>query len=153
MKNLIATIPISKVDIKKLAFNYGEELSNNGGILDAFIQSKLLDQFTKDLRDVLMDEVTEEISKHTSDNLVVQGAKAEVRSSTSYDYSGCEDIYLEELILELNEIKTKITLRQNQLKGVKHKQEISHPETGEIYTVFEPQKKSKEIPFITLKKY
>lgn len=133
------------------AYNIAEQASNNGKVVETLVQSKFLIKVCEKLKEKLEDEVVEEVGKHGK-SLVQQDTKIEVRSSTSWDFEPCQDVYLQELEQQLKEIKTAISLRKTYLKGVKDKRQEPHPETGEIYDIYPPHMKSKEIPFITLNK-
>lgn len=152
MKELIKYIPLSKVAIKKQAFNYGEKCEDDGTVIETIVQSKALEQFAKDLRGKLEDSATEEISKYEGRSTTYQGVDVAVRSSNRWDYSTCQDTYLDELLEEKAKWDNEIKQRQLFLRGIKEPQETPHPGTGELIKVYPPQQTGKEIPFITLKK-
>jgi len=61
-------------------------------------------------------------------------------TKTEYDYLACRDKYYNRLHGESIRIKSLIDARSKQLQTIKDKQEISDPDTGEIYEVSPPVK-------------
>lgn len=80
-------------------------------------------------------------------------AKFEVKETgVKYDYSKCEDYYLNELHRQLSDLETKIKQRETFLKTVDPKGLVITDEiTGETYTVFPPSKSSTTNVAVTLK--
>jgi hypothetical protein len=99
-------------------------------------------------------QLNEEAAKYKSKRFEYRNAIVEIKEmGGSYNYEGCNDPELEQLLLKEKEIKAKIKAKEDFLKSLPAQGlQTLDGETGEIYMMYPPVKEgSKTTTVITLK--
>ena len=120
--------------------------------LDAAVVMKAMDEFVKHLRsnELVQDAIIEEVEKYGK---VAEhnGATIQIKEvGTTYDFSVCNDPQLDILRTHAEDINAQIKQREAFLKCINGTETIVNSETGEVYTINQPVKKSKTGYSITL---
>lgn len=121
--------------------------------LEAAVVLKGMEVFTKALRtDPLVQDCTiEELERYNSKSVAFNGAKFTIKDvGVSFDFTGCNDPIWDFLNVQMEELKGKMKDREDLLKSLKKPETMVNDETGEIYTVNPPVRKSKTGYSVTL---
>lgn len=99
--------------------------------------------------------VIEEAQKYDKNEAltVLGGYSVEVKEmGTKYDFSQCGHPRLNEIEQEIKRLSEEKKAIEATLKTLKSSMTLTNEETGEIFTVYPPQKRSTTTPVFTLKK-
>lgn len=100
--------------------------------------------------DLVTDAVLQELYKWGK-NVQIFGAKIQVKEvGTTYDFSACQDPIWNFINCQIKELQAKMKDREAMLKSLKKTETMVNDETGEIYTIYPPVKKSKTGYSVTL---
>ena len=143
-------IKLNKSDIRSKT----DEISNlvsDGYLdpLDALIMAKKIQEYGKSLESKVR-PVAESKSYNSSYSKYSVEISERVNGA-SYDFSNCGDRVYDELILQLKDLKSKISERESFLKTITTSLGIFDPETGETYTINPPIKAGKIGLSLTIK--
>jgi hypothetical protein len=124
--------------------------------LDAHLFLKSLEEVVKKIyaSDWYKNQVLSEAQKYNSKSFEYRNAKVEIKEmGGNYNYEGCHDPELVELLRQEKEIKAKIKAKEDFLKSLPAQGlQTLDGETGEIYMMYPPVKEgSKTTTVITLK--
>lgn len=104
---------------------------------------KTLEQIIEQIDTNTKSEQRTEAEKYGERPFDFMGASIQVVPvKTDYDYSLCNDAYLQTLEISAERIAQKIKARKELLKTLGEPTPLGDPETGEIYTVYPPIKKA-----------
>lgn len=144
-------LPVKVSDIENLAINFVERVKESGqDPVKMMVNLKQVDEYVKHIKKYLKSYAVDYANKRQVDSC--QGAKIELRSPATYDYTNCQDPiwnYFVEEIKRLDELKKS---RENFLKYVTKPTEQIDEETGDIFTVNPPLVSREETLYITLLK-
>lgn len=143
-------IKLNKAEIKSKA-NEVSNLVSNGYLdsLDALIMAKKIQEYGKSL-----ESKVRPIAESKTYNSSYSKYSVEITervNGASYDFSNCGDKIYDELIAQLNDLKSKISERESFLKTITTSLGVFDPETGETYTINPPIKGGKIGLSLTIK--
>jgi len=114
--------------------------------LEVAISLKGMEAFTKSLRSdpLIQDATLEELERYGGKLIHFAGAKFSIREvGVSYDYTECQDPTWDFLNEQMDKLKEKMEEREKFLKSLRKSETMVNDETGEVYTIYPPVKKSK----------
>ena len=116
-------------------------------------QLKLVEDVISNVKEELRQRVVAEKDKYGKDDMTYHGAKFDIREAgVKYDYSQCEDIQWNELSQQIDALTEQRKERESFLKALKEKLTYVDESTGEIKSIYPPQKKSTTTYAITWSK-
>ena len=145
---------VTKESIKEQSINLLKDL-DEGHItpLQLAAQLKFVEDIITNVKEELRQRVIAEQSKYGKDRMTYQGASFDIKEAgVKYDYSNCEDEiwnYIDKHIQELTEQRKE---REAFLKTLKERFTFVDESTGEIVTIYPPQRKSTTTYSITWSK-
>lgn len=111
-------------------------------------QEFALEQIKKGIKE----EVKTEASKYGEKPFMFAGAECHLTSvKTEYDYSVCNDKELNNLNKQIETLKKQLKQREEMLKSLGNPIQLLDGETGEVYTVYPPMKKTETGAKVSLK--
>lgn len=113
--------------------------------LDAAMIIKGMEDFTKNLRGdaLVQDAIIEEVQKFGK-TAEYKGAKFTVKEvGVSYDFSYCHDPKWDLIKARIDELSELLKEREAFLKSIRGQETLVDEESGEVYTVNPPVKRSK----------
>jgi len=138
-----------------------ESLSNsveqgNESAINVAARIKFFTDSLKEVSDRIKPTLIDELSRYDkNDKAVALGFyQCELKEmGVSYDYSNCGHIYLNDLVLEIEELTKKRKEIEKFLQSVKSEMVICNEQTGgESITIYPPVKKSTTTPVFTTRK-
>jgi len=160
---------ITSPDIRDVVF-YGKEVTketikeqslglladlDNGHItpLQLASQLKFVEDIITNVKEELRQRVVSEQSKYGKERMTYKGAAFDIKEAgIKYDYSHCNDTIWDDLKQQLDDLNVKIKEREAFLKTLRERLTYVDESTGEIVTIYPPQKKSTTTYSITWKK-
>lgn len=128
--------------------------SGNVDPMQAFIQIKAIaeicDQFLKD--DEIVSLTMGAVARNENNLPVFNGAKVSLTNSTRYDYGSSRDPEYLELLRQKDIISDKMKAREMFLKALDTQIDIVDRESGELKTIFPPEKKQSKTLRVTFAK-
>ena len=121
--------------------------------LTMLVKLKFAQSVIADVIESIQPNCVDEASKyHKGEDIKLLGAELKVKEAgTKYDYSGCGDMIRDHYDhMEKSSAEAKKD-RENFLKSLKKSQTLVDDDTGEIYTIHPPVKKSSTIVQVTIK--
>jgi hypothetical protein len=121
--------------------------------LQLLVKLKFAQSIIADTIESIQPNCVDEASKyHKGEDIKLLGAELKVKEAgTKYDYSNCGDKIWEQYdFMEKSNAEAKKG-RANFLKSLKKSETLVDDETGEIYTIHPPIKKSSTIVQVTIK--
>tara|TARA_R110000868_G_scaffold399006_1_gene672512 strand:+ start:97 stop:585 length:489 start_codon:yes stop_codon:yes gene_type:complete len=116
-------------------------------------QLKLVEDVISNVKEELRQRVVAEKDKYGKDDMTYHGAKFDIREAgVKYDYSQCDDMQWNELSQQIDALTEQRKERESFLKALKEKLTYVDESTGEIATIYPPQKKSTTTYAITWSK-
>ena len=116
-------------------------------------QLKFVEDVISNVKEELRQRVVAEKDKYGKDDMTYHGAKFDIREAgVKYDYSHCEDTIWNELSQQIDTLTEQRKEREAFLKALKEKLTYVDESTGEIVTLYPPQKKSTTTYAITWSK-
>lgn len=138
------------------AVKYIQDELDNGNVnpLDMAVKVKWIEDFVKQAKEAIRQEVLSSVSKYTKGEEIARyGATIEpMEAGTRYDYSGCGDVVWNALQMRAKEHDQLIKDREAFLKTIAGSQTLVDDSTGEVYTVCPPKKTSTSTYKVTLPK-
>ncbi len=143
----ISQLPATKGEIKMFVEKFVEEFTSGGcDTLRVYSQIKALEQTIKAITDnkEVKDTLLNQSQKYGAKSFDYGNAKFEIAElGVKYDYSVCNDSELMQLESQAAALAIKIETRKEFLKLLPDNgMELINQETGEIYTIYKPVKKS-----------
>jgi hypothetical protein len=145
---------VSKETIKEHSFNLLKDL-DNGYItpLQLAAQLKYFEDVIANVKEEVRQRVVAEQSKYGKERMTFKGATFDIKEAgIKYDYSNCDDTIWNDLKQQLNDLNEKMKEREAFLKSLKERLTYVDESTGEIVTIYPPQKKSTTTYAITWSK-
>ena len=116
-------------------------------------QLKFVEDIITNVKEELRQRVVAEQSKYGKERMTYKGATFDVKEAgVKYDYSQCDDTIWNDLKQQLDALNDKMKEREAFLKTLKERFTYIDESTGEIITLYPPQKKSTTTYSITWKK-
>jgi hypothetical protein len=116
-------------------------------------QLKFVEDIITNIKEELRQRVVAEQSKYGKDKMSYHGAEFDIKEAgVKYDYSQCQDTIWDDLKQQLNDLNDKMKEREAFLKTLKERFTYIDESTGEIITLYPPQKKSTTTYVITWNK-
>lgn len=116
-------------------------------------QLKFVEDIITNVKEELRQRVIKEQSKYGKERMTYHGAEFDIREAgVKYDYSHCNDTIWDDLKQQLNDLNDKMKEREAFLKTLKERLTYVDESTGEIVTIYPPQKKSTTTYAITWSK-
>lgn len=150
--SVINQMPATKAEIKHFVQLVSDSV-NEGNVcpLTLSIKLKALEEVAKQIRSQIGSNALNEAEKHGK-SFDFQSAKVEIAQvGVKYDYTKCNDAEWTELELDIIALKEKQKQRETFLKSIKGQLTVINEDTGEVVTIFEPQRTGSESIKITLK--
>lgn len=121
--------------------------------LTMLVKLKFAQSIIADTIESIQPNCVDEASKyHKGEAIKLLGAELQVKEAgTKYDYSGCNDPIYERYEATILANKEAQKNRTNLLKSIKVKTTMVDDETGDIYELMPPVKKSSTIVQVTIK--
>lgn len=121
--------------------------------LQLLVKLKFAQSIIEDTIESIQPHCVDEASKyHKGEDIKLLGAELKVKEAgTKYDYSGCGDKVYEQYDLTIKQNKEAMKGRENFLKSLKKTETLVDEDTGEVYTIHPPVKKSSTIVQVTIK--
>ena len=145
---------VTKETIKEHSINLLKDL-DNGYItpLQLATQLKYFEDVITNVKEELRQRVVAEQSKYGKERMTFKGAAFDIKEAgIKYDYSHCDDPIWNDLKKLLDALNDKMKGREAFLKTLKERLTYVDESTGEIITIYPPQKKSTTTYSITWKK-
>ena len=145
---------VSKETIKEHSINLLADL-DNGYItpLQLAAQLKYFEDIIANVKEEVRQRVVAEQSKYGKERMTFKGATFDIKEAgVKYDYSHCNDTIWDDLKQQLNDLNDKMKEREAFLKSLKERLTYVDESTGEIVTIYPPQKKSTTTYAITWSK-
>ena len=121
--------------------------------LQVAAQFKFIEDVITNVKEELRQRVISEQSKYGKDAMTYHGATFDIKEAgVKYDYSQCDDTIWNDLKQQLDALNDKMKEREAFLKTLKERFTYIDESTGEIITLYPPQKKSTTTYSITWKK-
>lgn len=118
-------------------------LDDGANALKQIIMVKALDSALTKIKSKLMPYALEEFRLENSKEVDINGYRiSEATTGVSYDYSNCNHQVYAKLVNQMADLKEQISDIEQMLKSLKSPMEILDKETGEVYTIYPPAKKS-----------
>ena len=116
-------------------------------------QLKLVEDVISNVKEELRQRVVSEQSKYGKEKMTYHGATFDIKEAgVKYDYSHCNDTIWDDLKQQLDNLSIKMKEREAFLKTLRERLTYVDESTGEIVTIYPPQKKSTTTYAITWKK-
>lgn len=121
--------------------------------LQVAAQFKFIEDVIANVKEELRQRVVAEQSKYGKERMTFHGATFEIKEAgVKYDYSHCECTIWNDLKQQLDALNDKMKEREAFLKTLKERFTYIDESTGQIFTLYPPQKKSTTTYAITWKK-
>lgn len=152
MKNeLINLVDLSKLSVRTVADQL-IELAETGSPLEVKLKLKAMQEAIAEACKKVDAMARDEAEKFGSKSFDYLGCTVSLmEAGTSYDYSNCGDIELEQMLAEQEALEARIKARKDIIKNIKGKLILANESTGEIYEVVPPVKSSTSTIKITFK--
>lgn len=145
-------LPETKAEITEFARQVvGFIKDGNGNPVELSAQLKAIEEMVKVVRKGIIDDALEEVAKygkkHETNNAKFETAMTGVK----YDFKNCQDPVwnkIDEVLSKLNESRKE---RETFLKAIKGQHTYCDEESGEVHTIYQPNKTGTESLKITLK--
>ena len=116
-------------------------------------QLKFVEDVISNVKEELRQRVVAEKDKYGKDAMTYHGATFDIKEAgVKYDYSHCDDTIWNDLKQQLDALNDKMKEREAFLKALKERFTYIDESTGEIVTLYPPQKKSTTTYAITWSK-
>lgn len=116
-------------------------------------QLKFVEDVIANVKEELRQRVVSEKDKYGKDDMTYHGAKFDIKEAgVKYDYSQCDDVIWNDLKQQLDALTEQIKEREAFLKALKERFTYIDESTGEIVTLYPPQRKSTTTYSITWSK-
>ena len=121
--------------------------------LQVAAQFKFVEDVISNVKEELRQRVIAEKDKYGKDAMTYHGALFDIKEAgVKYDYSQCDDTIWNDLKQQLDALNDKMKEREAFLKSLKERFTYIDESTGEIVTLYPPQKKSTTTYAITWNK-
>lgn len=145
---------VSKKGVDNLAENILQAL-DNGTVnpLELKAAFKAIEKVAEAIKSKLDEQAVTEANKYEGKTFMFGGNQIELSDSLGvrFDFSNCNHLEYEVLQQEVKERTARMKEIEEELKAMKKPREEVNTETGEVYTVYPPIKKSTTGVKITLK--
>ena len=155
LPELFAGIAPSKGEIEAQCQSIITEIKVGGSIdpLRVATIMKSLEIAMKMIKDGIAQDILDEAEKYEGKTFDFFGHSLSIRESgVKYNYTECNDPYMNDYVEEMNILKGKIKDRESFLKAVKDSATIVDDRTGDIVDIYPPSKSSTTSVTINLKK-
>lgn len=116
-------------------------------------QLKFMEDIITNVKEELRQRVIAEQSKYGKETMKYQGASFDIKEAgVKYDYSKCDDTIWNDLKQKINALNEQMKEREAFLKSLRERLTYIDESTGEIITLYPPQRKSTTTYAITWKK-
>jgi len=116
-------------------------------------QLKFVEDIITNVKEELRQRVIAEQSKYGKERMTFKGATFDIKEAgIKYDYSQCDDTIWNDLKQQLDVLNQQMKEREAFLKSLKERLTYVDESTGEIVTIYPPQKKSTTTYSITWNK-
>jgi hypothetical protein len=148
----ISQLPETRAQIELFSNNVINIVKDgNANALEVTTKLKAIEEAIKKIRDGISDEALEEAAKHGK-SFDFGNAKIEIANvGVRYDFSKCNDGIWNDLDAVDKDAQKAKKERETFLKSIKGQMTIVNEITGEIETIYQPNKSGKESIKITLK--
>lgn len=121
--------------------------------LQVAAQFKFVEDVISNVKEELRQRVIAEQDKYGKQAMTYHGATFEIKEAgIKYDYSHCNDVIWDDLKKQMDALNEQIKEREAFLKTLKERFTYIDESTGEIVTLYPPQKKSTTTYAITWSK-
>lgn len=121
--------------------------------LQVAAQFKFIEDVISNVKEELRQRVVAEQDKYGKEKMTYHGATFDIKEAgVKYDYSQCDDVIWNDLKQQLDALNDKMKEREAFLKALKERFTYIDESTGEIVTLYPPQKKSTTTYAITWSK-
>lgn len=121
--------------------------------LQVAAQFKFVEDVINNVKEELRQRVIAEQDKYGKERMTFHGATFDIKEAgIKYDYSNCDDTIWNDLKQQLNNLNDKMKEREAFLKTIKERFTYVDESTGEIVTIYPPQRKSTTTYAITWNK-
>lgn len=111
--------------------------------LQVAAQFKFIEDVMTNVKEELRQRVIAEQDKYGKQAMTYHGAIFDIKEAgIKYDYSQCQDVIWDDLRKQLDALNEQIKEREAFLKNLKERFTYIDESTGEIVTLYPPQKKS-----------
>lgn len=111
--------------------------------LQVAAQFKFIEDVITNVKEELRQRVVAEQDKYGKEKMTYHGATFDIKEAgVKYDYSHCDDMIWNDLKQQLDALNEKMKEREAFLKTLKERFTYIDESTGEIVTLYPPQKKS-----------
>ena len=118
-------------------------MDNGSNALKQIIMVKALDSALTKIKAKLMPYAIEDFDTENAKEIDMNGYRiSKVNTGVSYDFSNCNHPVYNALYNQLADIKSQMDDIEKMLKSLTSSMEILDKETGEVYTIYPPVKKS-----------
>lgn len=137
-------IELQKQDIPQMVSTIASEVANGTvNPLQALALLKMYETIVTTARKEIMEAAIRERAKYGKEEANVMGYKiTEMEAGVTYDYSGCGDIKWETWDSQMRSAADSRKEREAFLRMLKSPLTLVNEQTGEVYTVHPPVKKS-----------
>jgi len=112
--------------------------------LTVLIQLKAMEKATERILKEIDKNIMSEADKYPGTTFEFMGNKiTKAEHGTKYDYSGCGDPVLDDLLWQAKVLNEKVKARQERLKAQTEPENILDEVSGEVYLITPPIKRSK----------
>lgn len=121
--------------------------------LQVAAQFKFIEDVMTNVKEELRQRVIAEKDKYGKGDMTYYGARFDIKEAgVKYDYSHCNDTIWDDLKQQIDALNEQIKEREAFLKTLKERFTYIDESTGEIVTIYPPQKKSTTTYSITWNK-
>ena len=121
--------------------------------LQVAAQFKFIEDVITNVKEELRQRVIAEQDKYGKEKMTYHGATFDIKEAgVKYDYSQCQDVIWDDLRKQLDALNEQIKEREAFLKTLKERFTYIDESTGEIVTIYPPQRKSTTTYAITWNK-
>lgn len=111
--------------------------------LTVLVQLKAMEKATERILKEIKPNLLNEADKYPGNEFDFMGNKiTKTEHGTKYDYSACGDPMYKELKDQIDELTKELKSREIFLKSLKGTLEVLNPETGDVFVINPPTKKS-----------
>jgi hypothetical protein len=111
--------------------------------LQVAAQFKFIEDVIANVKEELRQRVIAEQDKYGKEQMTYHGAEFQIKEAgVKYDYSQCQDMIWNDLKQQIDALNDQMKEREAFLKGLKERLTYIDESTGEIVTLYPPQRKS-----------
>lgn len=148
----LSQLPETKKQIEVFASQLENGLINGQIIASDLLRfQKAMEKVFEKIKPTLIENALNEISQYEKNSIIKGSEFSIVEAGVKYDYSDCNDLEYNTLIIQLEALKSTLKDRETFLKAIKQPMQMVDENSGECYTIYPPKKSSTTTLKVTFK--